>query len=250
MDTYETSIYRAVLITAAVVGSSIIYFVISVFRQQRSYLKKQRQYFTDEVNLLEKDRNRVAIDLHDDIGPLLNAVKTYLEQLEPHNDQEAKYVGKAKAYLTQLVKRMGQIAMNLTPNALSRKGLQFTLQQFLEDLSEVYSIRLLLRYEVRTRIDTSMGIHLYRIIQEIANNTIKHAKASKLDILFKERKGILYVFCKDNGTGFAVDQASENRTGLGLSSLQSRTAILKGKIDIRSEANKGTQYFFEFPLSK
>ena len=250
MDTYESSIYTAVVITAIVIGSSIVYFVVSVFRQQRNYLKQQRLYFTDEINLLEKERRRVATDLHDDIGPLLSVTKTHLGQIKPGDDGEARHIEKANEYLVRLMKRMGQIAVNLTPAALTKKGLEFALREFFYDLSEAYGLEIVFHYGISSVIDTSASIHLYRIVQEISHNTIKHAGASELQVHFKERKDRLYIFCKDNGTGFVAGEVNERRTGLGLSSLKSRTALLKGKMNLRSEMNKGTEYFFEFPLPK
>jgi two-component system, NarL family, sensor kinase len=250
MDTYETSIYTAVLITAAVLGCTIVYFAVSVYRQQRNYLRNQRIYFTDEINLLEKERSRVAIDLHDEIGPLLSVIKTHLEQLEPRSEKEIKHLEKTNEYLIRLLKRMREIAVNLTPNALAKKGLEFTLRQFFDDLGEVYSMQFLFTYDVNRKIDTDSSIHLYRIVQEIAHNAIKHAKATELKIHFKERKDRLYVFCQDNGSGFCVGEDNDRKTGIGLSSLKSRTALLKGKMTTGSQIDKGTEYFFEFPFPK
>lgn len=250
MDSYEASIYSAVLITAVVLGSSIVYFVVSVFRHQRNYYAMQQAWFADEINLLEKERSRIARDMHDEIGPLVHVTQTYLGQLRPQSDTEAAYLEKAKDYLGQLVKRTHGIAVDLTPTALTGKGLEFTLRQLFDDLADLYPLQFNFQYEVDGPVDSSMGIHLYRIVQEITHNTIKHAKASRLRVHFRERKGRLYLFCGDDGTGFSLAAVRENKQGLGLGSLQSRTALLKGKVTIKSAPGTGTEYFFEFPLIK
>lgn len=250
MDSYETSIYTAVLITAVVLWSSIAYFAVSVFRQHKNSLKMQRLVFSDEINLLEKERRRISNDLHDDIGPLLSTIKTYLEQMHPVTEKEAGHLDKAEELLSRLMKRMGQIAINLTPKPLIKKGLAFTLDQFFKDLSEVYPIRFLFRYEVDGVIEADKSIHLYRIVQEVSHNVLKHANASELHIHFKQRKDIVYLYCKDDGVGFSIEEMNEKRPGLGLSSLQSRTALLDGKMQMHSAPGKGTEYFFEFPLFK
>jgi signal transduction histidine kinase len=99
MGAYETSIYHAILITAIVLGCVIVYFAVSVFRQQRKYIRLQRQYFTDEINLLEKDRTRIARDLHDEVGPLLSLTKSHIAELEGTDEKENVHIGKATEHL-------------------------------------------------------------------------------------------------------------------------------------------------------
>jgi signal transduction histidine kinase len=139
--------------------------------------------------------------------------------------------------------------VNLAPNLLVRKGLRFTLEKFIEDLGDVNKLQTELLYQVKTEIGAEKAIHLYRIIQEISHNTLKHAKAKKLLIHLKEKHGKLYLLCRDDGRGFNALEVNENRTGLGLGSLQSRTVMLEGKMRFKSKPKYGTEYFFEFPLS-
>jgi signal transduction histidine kinase len=246
MGTYETSIYTAVLTTALVLGCIIIYFAVSVFKQQRKYINLQRKYFADEVNLLEKEKVRIAHDLHDEVGPLLGLSKTHVQQLEPRDESEAFHIRKLIEYLDKVMERMGQIAINITPGSLFKKGLRFSIEQFLDDLSDAYGLTVVFKYDVGCSLDLNKSLHIYRIIQEIAHNTVKHSGATTLEVHLKQRKQLLYVFCRDDGKGFSSQIYGE---GHGTGSIQNRCEILYGKMKCRSDSKTGTEYFFEFPLT-
>lgn len=250
MGAYETSVYTTAVTIAILLGASIGYFVVSVSKQKRYFLEQQRKYFTDEINLLEKDRSRTAHDLHDEIGPLVSAMRTLLQVLRPVDEKDADYIKKMEAYTGQFLVSMRRIAINLSPTALAKKGLAFALGQLQENLQELYTTRFVLVYDVRSEIDEGSRIHLYRIVQELLHNTIKHAKASEVRIHFKERKGRLYLVCSDDGSGFAVEDTRENSGGFGLSSLRSRTSVLRGSMQMESKPGEGTRYVFEFPFPK
>lgn len=250
MDTHETSIYTTALIVFGTLGVSIIYFVVSIYRQQRYFLDQQRMYFTDDINLLEKERSRTAHDLHDEIGPLVTAMRTRLQLIKPAGEKDAEHIKKIEEYAGSFLKRMREIAINLSTGSLAEKGLEFALRQMLENVQEIYAIRFRLVYRVETAIDVNSRIHLYRIVREIIHNTIKHAGASEMRIQLQERKGMLYLVCSDNGSGFTTENKHEKEGGLGRSSLQSRTIVLKGSMQIESEPGKGTQHIFKFPFPK
>lgn len=246
MGTYETSIYTAVLTTALVLGCIIVYFAVSVFKQQRKYIHLQRKYFLDEVNLLEKEKMRIAHDLHNEVGPLLGLSKSHIQQLQPREESEALHIQKVNEHLDKVMERMGQIAINITPGSLFKKGLRFSLEQFLGDLRDAYGLHIVFNYQVHSSIDPTKSLHIYRIVQEIAHNTVKHSGAQLLEVQLKELKQRLYLFCRDDGKGFSTDTNSE---GHGQSSIRNRCEILYGKMKFRSDAKAGTEYFFEFPLS-
>lgn len=246
MGTHETSIYTAILTTALVLGCIIVYFAVSVFKQQRKYINLQRKYFLDEVNLLEKEKMRIAHDLHDEVGPLLGLSKTHVQQLEPREESEAKHIQKVNEHLDKVMERMGQIAINITPGSLFKKGLRFSIEQFLDDLREAYGLAIVFKYDVDSSIDPTQSIHIYRIVQEIAHNTVKHSGAKTLQVQLKERKQRLYLFCRDDGKGFT---SAMNDEGHGRGSIRNRCEILYGKMKFSSDTKMGTEYFFEFPLS-
>lgn len=248
MDTHETTIYTAVLITAVVIGCIIFYFAISVFRYQRRHIEMQRNYFLNEVTILEKERTRIARDLHDEIGPLLSLTKIQLNTLPPLLEKTQIQVLKAESNLETIIERLGQIARNLTPSSLMKKGLHFALQDYLANFDDIIPMKLELRYQVHQDLPLSLTIHLFRIVQEVVHNSIKHSGGSALLVQLKQKGHTLYIFCKDNGSGFNKGEENQKETGLGLNSIQNRTRMLGGKMKCHSTPASGTEYFFEIPL--
>jgi two-component system, NarL family, sensor kinase len=247
MGTYETSIYTAVLTTALVLGCIIAYFAVSVYKQQRRHISLQRRFFADEVNQIEKEKIRIAHDLHDEVGPLLSLSKSHIHQLNPTDDKEALHVAKASEHLDKVMERMGQIAINITPRSLFKKGLHFSIEQFLNELADAYALKIAFLYDVSSLIDQNSRLHIYRIVQEIAHNTVKHSGGTELRVQIKEYKQILYLFCRDNGKGFSPANINDQE-GHGRGSIRNRCEILQGKMKFHSDAG-GTEYFFEIPLN-
>ena len=250
MDSNEASIYTAVIITAIVLGCIIIYFVISLYAQQRKHIRMQRRYFYNEVNLLEKERYRMSRDMHDELGPGLSMTMSHVNEIIAADEKSVHHKEKALAFLLNVMERIGQIAINLAPGSLQRKGLRFALQDFIESLDDVSFIEFELKYDIKMEIDKSMGIHLFRIVQELCHNAVKHSEASKVLVQFKEKEKRFYLYYSDNGKGFAFDEKSPNENGIGLGSLKSRTELLGGKMRLQSNPPDGTSYLFEFPQQK
>jgi two-component system NarL family sensor kinase len=258
MDAYEATIYNAIIITVMVLGCIIIYFGVSVFRTQRKHIEIQRKNFLNEANLLEKERTRIARDLHDELGPLLSITRINLNNVPANTEQEARLLNKACNNINSLAERLGQIATNLTPSSLIKKGLHFALKDFIMDVEDVVRkdrtktemLRFEFIYQVEAEISAETSIHIFRLVQEIVHNTIKHSKGDHLLIHLKQRRLKLYLYCKDNGVGFPVKETLEKQKGIGLQSLQSRTGMLGGKMNVKSFSGEGTSYFFEIPLQQ
>lgn len=248
MDAYETTIYTAVLITGVILGFIILFFALSVFRHQRKHIEMQRLYFLNEINLLEKERTRIARDLHDEIGPLLSLTKYQVNGIHGLDEKQLKQIDKTNENLQMIIELLGNIAINLTPGILIKKGLRAALEGFISDYSEMVFAETRFLYEVNQEIPSPVAIHLYRIIQELVHNAVKHSKATRLELHFKERDQRLYIFYRDNGIGFSTNETESN--GIGLRSLKSRTGMLGGRMRCTSKPGEGTEYFIEIPLKQ
>jgi two-component system, NarL family, sensor kinase len=250
MDTHEASIYTAVIITAIVFGCIIIYFVISLYVQHRKRIRIQRRYFYNEVNLLEKERFRLGRDLHDELGPGLSMTMNHLEEIMTDDASSTHHKKKAGMYLKNVMERIGEIAINLAPSTLQRKGLKFAIQDFIDSLDDVSFIEFEFKYDIETEIDKSMDIHLFRIVQELCHNAVKHSEASKVLVQLKEKEKKIYLYYSDNGRGLKNDKKSINGKGIGMGSIKSRTELLAGKMRLQTSEQGGTSYLFEFSQKK
>jgi signal transduction histidine kinase len=248
MDAHETTVYHAIIMSAVIIGCIIGYAVFSLYRQQRKNVRNQRLNFADEIRLLENERGRVSRDLHDGAGLLLSITKTHLNEVTALSAGDRFHIQKANEAVDQLVRQLGHIAVNLSPSSLVRKGLHYTLEHFFEETRQTFATEIIFVYEVKRAIPAEAAIHLYRIVQELTHNTMKHAGAGTLRVHFRENRGRLYLLCKDDGVGFDPAAAAEKGGGLGLGSLKSRTELLNGKLKCTSKPGYGTEYFFAFNL--
>jgi signal transduction histidine kinase len=248
MDEREKSFYTAILIVCAVVGVIITYFIISIIRQQRRTVRLYKQSLLTEINTLEKERSRMASDLHDEVGPLLSAVKLRIGSLDV-SEADEEDVEKTNQQIDNLIKRMREISFDLMPTSLIRKGFTAALSEFIEYCSKSSELKINFQF-ADIRLSQSQAINMYRIIQEIIHNTIKHAEASELLIELRQEEENVVLATRDNGKGFNYDEKTNEAKGQGLRNLFSRTEIIGGKMFFESKKEKGTTYIFEIPIAK
>lgn len=248
MDAKETSFYIAILIVCAVIGVFIAYFIVSIIRQQRRVVQLYRKNLLTEITTLEKERNRMASDLHDEIGPILSAVKLRINSLDIHDEEDQEEVEKTNLQLDNLIKRMREISFDLMPASLTRKGFAAALNEFIDYVGKSSSLKINFQY-TEANLTQSQAINLYRIIQEVIHNTIKHAEASELNVELRREREVIILSTMDNGKGFDYNERSREASGLGLQNLLRRTEILGGKMYFESKKGKGTTYIFEIPFA-
>jgi len=139
------------------------------------------------------------------------------------------------------------IARNLKPISLEKIGLTAALS----DLVNRYSINGVMEISLHTHdidgiLSSEAKLHVYRIIQELLNNAIKHARASEIDAQVNRKDEALFIMVEDNGLGFDISNVKQ---GLGFGNLQSRVNVLRGEMEIYSDIGKGTSVTVHIPLS-
>ena len=248
MDAKETSFYTAILIVCAVVGVIIIYFIVSIIRQQRRAVKLYKQSLLTEITTLEKERSRMASDLHDEVGPLLSAIKLRIASLDANSKEDEEEIEITNQQIDNIIKRMREISFDLMPASLTRKGFAAALNEFIDYCSKSSILKINFKFN-EIEFVQSQAINLYRITQEIIHNTIKHAEAKELLIELRKEKDKIILATRDDGKGFNYDEKSGEARGLGLQNLLRRTEIIGGKMFFESQKGKGTTYIFEIPIA-
>jgi len=200
----------------------------------------------------EQERQRLASDLHDSVGASLIAAKLQFEHLTNSANQPEHSEDLIKKVSTLLedayvevrsmahLKNSGVLATNgllpaiekLSDNASNSSGLQFEVQSF----------------GLEHRLENSLEISIFRIIQELVTNIIKHANATEAGIHITNHDDSLNIMIEDNGKGFNPSQVTKINKGMGISSIDKRVEHLNGKMAIESETNKGTTVIIDIPL--
>lgn len=248
MGTTETTIYHAVIFASLVIGILLTYLFIVVIHSQKINVRLRKKNILEEITSLEKERARIAADFHDELSPLLSTVKKRINyfQLTDTDDLAERIL--ANDHIEEVIKRMRQISFNLMPNTLLRDGLISALEEYIEFLNRVHHIRFLFLGAVECVLNESKAVNVYRIVQEVIHNAIKHSGAKEISIEVRNKKNMIQLKLSDNGCGFDYKKKLAERKGIGLISIGNRVLITGGRMFLDSMDGKGTTYIFEIPL--
>ena len=204
----------------------------------------------------EQERTRLARDLHDGLGGMLTGVKFQLNSMKGNvilSEENAGTFTKSISQIDNAIAEMRRVAHNMMPEALLKFGLDETLRSYCDSVSQ--NSELTVSYQsfgMEERLEQTNEIVLYRIVQELLNNTIKHANATKSNIQLTRNDNLISLTVEDNGKGFDVntEQIASKlaMTGIGLSNINHRVEYLNGKMDIQSDS-KGTSTHIEFEIT-
>lgn len=248
MPANEKEYLDALLIVVVIVGIILMYFIITAIRYQRRSMRLHKEKIQAEIDTLENERKRIASDLHDELGPLLSAVKLQINNLETTDPADLQLIEKSSLHIDTIIKKLREISNDLMPNTLMRKGLKIAIEEFIDNSQEASKLPVKFICEPDMQLEQDKEINLYRIVQEITHNTIKHAKATMLIIKISIQDNRLFLMTADNGIGFDYFHKIRDNIGLGLRNLQSRTEVMGGEFTCVAEPGKGTSYTIEIPL--
>jgi signal transduction histidine kinase len=248
MNTSQEHLFFTLIVAVLLVGALIGYFLFSMMRQFDNYLRLQDGYSQAKLEALEQERQIIAADLHDDIGPILSVMLYKLGGINPVPEQEKELHRQALDHIGGIFKRIRTISTMLVPQAIERKGPFYALEEFAETYLDGQPLNMEILSMPRAGLDGYSSLHLFRILQEILHNTLKHAKASRLTVDAWIDKEVLYIETEDDGIGFdpAVVQS---KPGLGLKNLAIRSRMLGATLSIISWPGKGTRYRIWLPLN-
>lgn len=248
MHTSEKQLYTAVAITAIVLGAIIIVFIITMIRHQRKFLQFHKLKIKSEISALENERKRIATDIHDELGPILSAVRMQVNMIQADSAKDRNIIAFANKHIDNILNKTREISYNLLPVTLERNGICYALKDLVRRNAKTYGIHITLDCNEEIIIPKEMEVNIYRIFQEIIHNTIKHAKAEKLALQLIREHNRLFIRTADNGIGFNYYKHIHENKGLGLLGLQSRADILDAVIEIETSEGEGTKYFIEIPV--
>lgn len=225
---------------------SIIYTISDI--TERKLMEKQ--VLDAIIKTEEKERERFAKDLHDDLGPLLSSIKMYVGMLGKTKD-EAKQnfiVNNLNDIVKEAISTTKDVSNDLNPHVLNNYGLVSALELYINKISTNTVIDFQQNIE-NTRYNTAIELSVYRISKELINNSIKHSNATKISLKLEERKSALYIYYEDNGKGINDSALIANKhNGMGLSNIISRAKSLNGSYNFHTNIENGFQFDLNVPL--
>ena len=211
----------------------------------RLHIDEQKLRLAASIEGEERERKRIASELHDGLGQLLSAAKLNVSSLETSEENQA--LTNSLQIIDSAVDEVRNISHSMMPNALISLGLIPALKEQVRLINGSNQIRLNADLMNEISLNEATAIGVYRIIQEVINNTLKYAEASEIDLSLKTSANQLEVEIKDNGKGFDLEIAKKKK-GIGLNNIMSRVDFLKGHINFDSILGKGTHVRLAIPL--
>jgi signal transduction histidine kinase len=249
MDTNESKIYIALLSGAVTYLILVIFFVIKIIRFHRHKIAFEDKKLKAQFNYLDSIRERIGIDLHDDLGPSLSLLKMKLGQLKTGDTKAKEIVDFCKNHLDKVLLQVKEISVSMIPRTLQRQGVDHALKELVNSMSDSTGITVKFKYNAGV-INNEKGIQIYRMTQEILNNIVKHSKATLVEFSLVRNGNIIQVHIKDNGIGFNKKEIVNNRRGLGLDNITFRATLLKGSIYLNTNPGKGVDYLIQIPSNE
>lgn len=222
--------------------------------EQIKFLERQQQIVSLQsmINGQEAERTRIAKDLHDGLGGLFSTVKMYFSSLQHDTPtlKENDLFQKSYSIVDTASVEVRRIAHNMMPEVLMKLGLVNAVKDLCDNISAGKLLTVSLEvHGMNKRLNATTEIMLFRIIQELLNNIIKHAHATEAIIQFIRESERLSVIVEDNGQGFNTEE-TDGQNHSGMATIQSRVNYLNGKMSIDSEKNVGTTIMMDFLINE
>jgi signal transduction histidine kinase len=247
-----TVVVIGVILLLLMATSLLLFFFFSRKKIIQKELEKKSAEVEHQKDLIqatiltqENERKRIAQDLHDEISSKLNVIHLNANLLLDGGLSSEEYSNVNKSILditSRTLETSRKIAHDLLPPILEKFGLKSAIEELADDYnsSKKIHIEYVLKYP-KDLINKTSELHIFRIIQELINNSIKHGNAKNINLVIENQKPTIHIKYSDNGVGFDVTRAQYQK-GLGMKNIESRIELLNATLEIKSEINKGTTF--------
>lgn len=251
-DQHARIVRKNIMIGGTLAGTALVLALSGFFYVYKQKLQRQKQEMAvwhAMVEGEEKERSRIAHDLHDGIGGLLSTLKMYLGILQKRVPEitSVDVYQDASRLLDDTVAEVRKTAHNLMPELLLNHGLSEAVRIYCNAIQDDEGLKIDFQYYgFIGKLNSGFQLSLYRIIQELIQNILKHASASLALVQLSQHNEILDITVEDNGIGMPEEKIKQG--GLGLQSIKRRVQELQGNFHINSTPGNGTTIYIEFNL--
>ena len=224
-------------------------------RLQRMEQDQQKLLLNASIRLQEEERQRIAADLHDDAGPLLATARLYLNENLVNLDKTAQLqsIYNAKSIIDDTIQLIRNISHSLMPPTLKNFGLESAVNDLFQKISGSGSMNASSRFhDYRERLQSENELIIFRVIQELVNNILKHSNASFIHLTQNTSGDKFFIRLHHDGRGITqndFNKLNKSNVGLGLKNIQSRLKVLHGKIFFEKDMSQ-TYYKVTIELIK
>ena len=256
----KKSTLNKILIITSIFILLISFLGYKIFRNKQklqnlkiSELEKDKQILVIDSMLKgqEEERSRIAKDLHDGIGGLLSGTKLSFTTMKENlilTPENVIQFDKSLSMLDSTMSDLRKVAHNLMPEALVKFGLNEALKDFCSSIQSTKTVNIIYqKLGLDKKYDNTTDVFIYRIIQELVNNALKHAQAKEILVQLATNENNIHITVEDDGIGYDTNTINSHK-GSGLANIEYRVNYLTGTIDTVSSPNKGTAVNIEFKV--
>lgn len=222
----------------------------AVLKQQRveNLLKEQELVSIDAMIAgQEKERKKVAGELHDDLGSLMATIKLHFDNAKMGKKDPA--LQNAQKLLEEAYQKVRGMAHHKNSGVMSDQGLLPAIKRMARTISKTDALEVTVEdFGLGERMENSLELSIFRMVQELVANVIKHAEASKVNIQLTQHEDNLNIIVEDNGKGFDRSTFDKDKSGMGLTNIEKRVEHLEGNFTIDSILGKGTSILIDIPV--
>ncbi|RVU00153.1 hypothetical protein EOD41_14430 [Mucilaginibacter limnophilus] len=209
---------------------------------QKAEIAHQKELLSAVIESQEAERKRVGRDLHDDVGTALSSLRLIIEMSKPTPDalSHNNFVSSTKEIIDKVIKDVRSISHNLSPTTLNYYGLTTAVEEHCNIINQSGKLRAFLiddTVSAISKLNVSSATAFYRVLEELLNNTIKHAEATETSIKFSEKEDTLILEYRDNGKGMEPNFTAKK--GMGLQNIESRLNNINAGYEIITAPGKG-----------
>jgi len=252
MHEKEYQAYIILLIIGGILIAFLTLFIFNIFKYHKKNIDLFKENKVAEINGREIERKRISNDLHDELASTLTGANMYLQVVKGETDHDKQIISKIQSSLALSLEQIKQIMNDLYPVSLDNYGLVVCLNEFIEEMNQLGALNIIFTNNVEnieTKILKEHKIHIFRIIKEISQNTIKHSHSPVLSLRFSESDNKIILETIDQGQGFDGDDKAYKKMGRGLNNIISRVELISGEIYLDARPQKGVHFTIEIPIS-
>jgi PAS domain S-box-containing protein len=230
--------------------SSYIGIYADITQKFRQSINEQKIKTASVIEGQEKERKKIARELHDGLGQKLTALKFHIEGIKgAASKKEKERLEEIKKMLYDTIGEVRRISFNLMPSALNDFGIVPALKHLSEQVSKSSDVDVIfVNNSSIERLNKTVEINLYRIVQEALNNAIKYSEADQINISLDNTGEQFKILVADNGKGFSMaSKGKSNGSGNGITNIQERTRLIDGEFSIETEPGMGTKILINIP---
>jgi signal transduction histidine kinase len=263
MQNTTDNIYILVILGMAGTFLLVVSFILFSIRNQNKLLR-QRQHFQQAqidhqkellravIDSQEAERKRIGQDLHDDVGTTVSGLRLLIEMFKPGNDvkNHEDFTQSTKTIIDKVVKDVRNISHNLSPSTLRYYGLAAAINEHCTIINQSGKLEIALANNAEQTLEKlplQTSTALYRVLEELLNNTIKHSGASKANINLDMENNNLHIDYADNGKGLTADVESVKK-GMGMQNIESRLLNINATYTLTPYSGKGFSIKIECPI--